>query len=74
MVFHSLVVSLEQLSFAAVEHFLGQGVAAFLEVADPFDVSAQVFIVDHGQHVEAFEDPSVGVDRLAQGGGVSVAL
>ena len=39
LVFHAVVVALVKFSLPAVEDFLRQGVAAFLEVADAFDVA-----------------------------------
>jgi hypothetical protein len=47
---------LEQLPLAAVEHFLGQGVAAFLEVAHCFDAPAVGFTVDDRQDVQGLEE------------------
>src|SRR5664279_2390830 len=47
---------------------------ALLQVADAFDAAAQVLVVDQGEHVQSLEDPPVGVDCLAERGGVPVAL
>jgi hypothetical protein len=58
-----------------VADLAGQGVAAFLQVADALDVAAVGLVhVDVVQDVQRLEDPAVGGDRLAEGGGVAVAL
>ena len=65
LVLHAGVVALVELALVAVEHQAGERVAAFLEVADRFDVAAVSLVVEVGEDVQALEDPPVGLDRLA---------
>ena len=57
LVFHPGVVRAVQFPAAAVEHVPGQVVAAFLQVAHPFQLAAVVGVVGEGQHVQGLEDP-----------------
>jgi len=53
----------------------GQGVPPFLQIPDALDVAAIGLVgVDVGQDVQRLEDPPVHRDRLAERGGVPVAL
>jgi len=62
------VVALVELAFVAVEDLASEGVAAFLEVADRFDVAAVGLVVEVGEDVQALEDPPVRLDRLSERG------
>jgi len=54
-----------------VADLAGEGVAAFLEVADALDIAAVGLVdVDVVEDVQGLEDPAVGGDGLAGRGGV----
>ncbi len=55
-VFHPLVVALIQLALLAVEDMTGEGVAAFLEVADALDMATVGVVIDIDEDVQALED------------------
>nr|WP_205717451.1 hypothetical protein [Actinomadura soli] len=60
-----------ELAFPAVADLAGQGVAVLLEVADVLDVAPVCLVdVDKLKDVQGLEDPAVGGDGLAEGGGV----
>ncbi|HEY5196920.1 MAG TPA: hypothetical protein VIJ51_07820 [Solirubrobacteraceae bacterium] len=66
MVLHAFVVVLAQFVFAAVEDVAAEVVAAFLEVADSFDLAAVGLVDDVDEDVQRLEDPPVMRDRLAE--------
>ena len=74
LVLHAFVVALVELALLAVEDLLGEGVAAFLEVPDAFDLASVGFVVEDSEHVECLEDPPVRGDCFAERSGVAVAL
>jgi hypothetical protein len=55
-----------ELAFAAVERGPGKVVAAFLEVADRFDLAAVRLVVDVVENVQRLEDPPVLGERVAE--------
>src|SRR5437870_481229 len=62
-------------SNAAVADLPGQGVPSLLQVADALDVPAVGLVgVDVAEDMQRLEDPAAGGDRLAERGGVAVAL
>src|SRR6266568_2846353 len=71
---HADVVALVDLALVAVENGPAKVVAALGQVGLALDVAPVGLIVDVGQDVQALEDPPVAGDRLAERGGVPVAL
>ena len=57
---------LAQFAFAAVEDVAAEVVAAFLEVADSFDLAAVGLVVDVDEDVQRFEDPALMSERVTE--------
>jgi hypothetical protein len=71
LVLQAAFVPVVELVLLAVADLAGEGVAAFLEVADALDVAAVGLVgVDVVEDVQGLEDPAVGGDGLAGRGGV----
>jgi hypothetical protein len=66
LVFDAVAVAVAQLAFAVVERGPGEVVAAFLEVADRFDLSPVGLVVDVVEDVQRLEDPAVLGERVAE--------
>jgi hypothetical protein len=74
LIFHSGVIRLAQLAFAAVEDVLGQAVALFLQVAHPLDAPPVRFPVHVGQHMQSLKDPAEVGQSVTKLGGVAATL
>jgi hypothetical protein len=75
LVLQAALVALVQLALLPVADLPGQGVAAFLQVADALDVAPVGLVgVDVAEDVQGLEDPPVHRDGLAERGGVAIAL
>src|SRR5450755_941932 len=75
LVLQAALVAVAELALLAVADLPGQGVAVLLQVADVLDVTAVGLVhIDELEDVQGLEDPPVGGDRLAERGGVAVAL
>jgi hypothetical protein len=66
LVFHAFLIRLVEFASTTVEDVLGEYVAAFLEVAEEYDLAPAWLVIDVGEHVQGFEDAAIVGEGFAE--------